>query len=157
MGGLQATMAVGEQQLGVVVRLPEPAQDTQGDLGQWHKPIPVAFGVAYVHPVTHGIDVGDLQGQVGAPRRYWPKSFTSNFVSSSRRSTWYSSTERIARSRLLLSVLAGGASSSARLRVAQRRRIAFARLCLRALDASDRVVRDRIGFAQVVVERSERG
>ena len=63
---LQATMAIGEQQRGVMVRLPEPAQDAKRDLGQWHKPIPVAFGVAYVHPVAHCIDVGDLQGQAFA-------------------------------------------------------------------------------------------
>ena len=62
----QAALAIGEQQFRVVVRLPEPAQDTQGDLGQWHKPIPVAFGVAYVDPVAHGVNVGDLQGQAFA-------------------------------------------------------------------------------------------
>ena len=59
----QAALAIGEQQFGVVVRLPEPAQHAQGDLWQWHKPVPVAFGVADVHPVAHRINVTDLQGQ----------------------------------------------------------------------------------------------
>jgi hypothetical protein len=62
-GPAQAAMAIGKQQLRVVVGLPESAQDAQGDLGQWHKAVPIAFGVANVDPVAHGIDVGNLKGQ----------------------------------------------------------------------------------------------
>ena len=63
LGTSQAALAVGEQQFGVVVRLPKPAQDAQRGLGQGDKAIPVAFGVANMHPVVHRIDVGNRQGQ----------------------------------------------------------------------------------------------
>ena len=45
----------------------------------------------------------------------------------------------------------------ARLRVAQRRCPAFARFGLRAPNAAHRVVGDRIGLAQVVIQRSQGG
>ena len=43
-GAAQATLAVGEQQLRIAMRLPESAQHAKGDLRQGHKPVTVAFG-----------------------------------------------------------------------------------------------------------------
>src|SRR5277367_6065201 len=48
----------------------------------------------------------------GTPLRAWRKSLTFSLHSSSRRSAWNNSVERIARSRLLLTVSSCGASSS---------------------------------------------
>ena len=63
LGTGQTAMAIGKQQLWVMVGLPKPAQDIQGDLGQGHKAVSVAFGVANMHPVAHRINVGHLQSQ----------------------------------------------------------------------------------------------
>ncbi len=63
LGTGQTAMAIGEQKLRIVVGLPESAQDQEGCLGQGHKAIPIAFGVADMHPVAHRIDVRHRQGQ----------------------------------------------------------------------------------------------
>ena len=52
---------------------------------------------------------------------------------------------------------AGGASSSARLHVAQRWHLAFANFGFRSLHTPHRVVRDRVSFAQVVVQVRQGG
>ncbi len=57
-GPAQAALAIGKQQLRVVVGLPESTQDAQGDLGQGDKAVAVAFGVANMHTVAHRINVG---------------------------------------------------------------------------------------------------
>ena len=59
----QAAMAVGKQKLRIMVGLPESAQDIQSGLWQRDKAIPIAFGVANMHPVAHRINVGHPQGQ----------------------------------------------------------------------------------------------
>jgi hypothetical protein len=43
MGGLQATLAVGEEEFGVAMELPETAQGGEGGVRQRHEAIPVAF------------------------------------------------------------------------------------------------------------------
>ena len=63
----------------------------------------------------------------------------------------------MARSRLPLSVSLGAAASSARLRVAQRWRLAFAGFGFRSLHTPHRVVRVRVGFAQVVIQGRQGG
>ena len=61
MRGLQATVAVGEQQFGMAVQRPEAPQGIERRLRQGYKTIPVALGVPDVHSPAFGIDVADLE------------------------------------------------------------------------------------------------
>src|SRR5947209_1448283 len=93
----------------------------------------------------------------GTPWRFW-RSRTRRPQNSSHRRPWCRNVARIARSHLPLSVSAGGASSSARAWPSrERRRLAFVVVGFRALDPADRVVADRVNFAEVVEQRSDRG
>ena len=66
-GGLRravrTALAAGEQQHRVAMLKPEAAQQLVGGLRQWHQAIPIALGVADVHPRTNTIDVANLQAQ----------------------------------------------------------------------------------------------
>ena len=82
---------------------------------------------------------------------------TLSLHSSSRRSAWNSSVERMARSRLLLMrVVCGRRQQLARLVIAERRRLAFAAFRLRPLDAFDRVVGDGVLLAEIFEQRGQR-
>ena len=82
---------------------------------------------------------------------------TLSLHSSSRRSAWNSSVERMARSRLLLIVSScGRLEQLARLVIAERRRLAFAAFRLRPLDAFDRVMGDGVLVAEIFEQRRER-
>ena len=63
MGAFEAGVAVGKQEFGMAVGLPEPAQHQKRRLRQWHEAIPVALGVAYLYAPAVGIDVAHLEGQ----------------------------------------------------------------------------------------------
>ena len=93
----------------------------------------------------------------GTPLRACCASLTLSLHSSSRRSAWNSSVERMARSRLLLIVSAcGRVEQLARLMIAERRRLAFAAFRLRPLDAFDRVVGDGVLLAEIFEQRGQR-
>jgi hypothetical protein len=62
-GGLEATVAVGKQQDGVTVQLPETPQQRQRRLRQGYEPILVALGTADVHTAALGVHVPYLQPQ----------------------------------------------------------------------------------------------
>lgn len=63
MRGLQPAMAIGEEQFRVAVNLPELTQGAEGGVRQRDEAIPVAFGIANMHPLARRIDVADLQCQ----------------------------------------------------------------------------------------------
>jgi hypothetical protein len=63
MRSLQPAMAIGEEQLRVAMHLPEAPQGAERGVRQGNETIPVALGVAYVHPMALRIDVADLQRQ----------------------------------------------------------------------------------------------
>lgn len=63
MRRLQTTVAIGKEQFGVTVQLPELPQGSQRRRRQGHEAVPVAFGVAYLYAHPGGIDVADFQGQ----------------------------------------------------------------------------------------------
>lgn len=63
MHGLQTPMAIGEEQFGVAMNLPEAPQGGESGFWQGNEAIPVAFGIANVHPLASRIDVADLQRQ----------------------------------------------------------------------------------------------
>ena len=63
MGGLQAALAIGEEQFRVAVELPELAQGGERRRGQRYQPIAVAFGIADVHPLALGINVAHRERQ----------------------------------------------------------------------------------------------
>ncbi len=58
-----AALAAGKQQYRVAVQLPEAAQHLMGGVGQGDEAVAVAFGVADVNPLAHGVDVAYLQAQ----------------------------------------------------------------------------------------------
>ena len=60
---VQATLAAGKQQHRVAMHQPEAAQQLVGGLRQRHQAIPIALGVADVHPRANTIDVANLQAQ----------------------------------------------------------------------------------------------
>jgi hypothetical protein len=60
---LQSAVAIGKQQHGVAMDLPEAAQELMGRLRQRHETILVALGVADVHPLTGRIDIPHLKPQ----------------------------------------------------------------------------------------------
>ena len=62
----QAAQAVGEEEFGVAVGLPEPAQDFQRGLWQGHESVAIAFGVANKHTVAHSVNIPDSQSQTFA-------------------------------------------------------------------------------------------
>jgi hypothetical protein len=62
----------------------------------------------------------------------------------------------MARSRFSLVVSSPGGEQLARLMVAERRRFAFAALCLRPLDAFDRIVGDGVFLAEIFKQRRSR-
>jgi hypothetical protein len=55
---LEAGAAVGEEQFGVAVRLPETAQHRERGLRQRHQAVAVALGVAHLHAHALGVDIG---------------------------------------------------------------------------------------------------
>jgi len=59
----QAAMAIGKEQFGVAMQLPELPQGGQRRCRQGHEAIPVALGVADMHSCPRGINVADFQGQ----------------------------------------------------------------------------------------------
>ena len=63
MRAFQAGVAVGKQEFGMAMRLPEAAQHRERGLRQRHEAIPVALGVAYLNAQAGGVDVADLQRQ----------------------------------------------------------------------------------------------
>ena len=93
----------------------------------------------------------------GTPLRACRKSLTLSLHSSSRRSAWNSSVERMARSRLLLMRVGRRRRQQlARLVIAERRRLAFAAFRLRPLDAFDRVMGDGVLLAEIFEQRGQR-
>ena len=60
---LQAAVAIGKQEYGVVMHGPEAAQDRVGGLRQRNETVPVAFGVANVYASAFRIDIANLQPQ----------------------------------------------------------------------------------------------
>ena len=62
-GAGQSALPVGEKQDRIAVGGPEAAQQRVRGGRQRHEAIPVAFGVAHMHAVAHGVDVADLQAQ----------------------------------------------------------------------------------------------
>ena len=56
-------MAIGKQQNGITVALPEAAQEFVGGRRQRHQAILVALGIADMHALARAIDVGDRQPQ----------------------------------------------------------------------------------------------
>ena len=60
---MQATLAAWKQQHRVAMLKPEAAQQLVGGLRQRRQAIPIALGVADVHPRANTIDVANLQAQ----------------------------------------------------------------------------------------------
>jgi hypothetical protein len=59
----QAAMAIGKEQLGMAVQLPELPQGRQRCLGQGHEAIPVALGIADLDTHPGRVHVADLERQ----------------------------------------------------------------------------------------------
>lgn len=59
----QATVAIGKEQLGMAVQLPELPQGRQRCLGQGHEAIPVALGIADLDTHPGRVHVADLERQ----------------------------------------------------------------------------------------------
>ena len=91
----------------------------------------------------------------GTPLRACCASLTFSLHSSSRRSAWNSSVDRMARSRLLLRLSASGAAEQlARLMIAERRRLAFAAFRFRPRHAFDRVMGHGVFLAEIFEQRA---
>ena len=56
-------MAIGEEQDGVAMHLPEAAQVLMGRLRQRDEAVLVALGVSHMHAPTRGVDVADFKAQ----------------------------------------------------------------------------------------------
>ncbi len=63
MSRLQATVAIGEQQYGIAVHLPETAQQVERCIRQGNETVLVALGIADMDAPANGVNITHLKTQ----------------------------------------------------------------------------------------------